>query len=50
MQAVEIGCVVIVSGQAFREFYADPRYTQMLVDFKLDPASTAKINVPDLPF
>jgi hypothetical protein len=36
--------------QAFPEFYADPRYTQMLVDFRLDPASTAKINVPDLPF
>jgi hypothetical protein len=36
--------------QAFPEFYADPRYSQMLVDFKLDPASTAKINVPDLPF
>jgi len=26
------------------------RYRQMLVDFKLDPASTAKFHVPDLPF
>jgi hypothetical protein len=34
----------------FPEFYADPRYRQMLEDFKLDPASTALIDVPKLPF
>ena len=36
--------------QAFPEFYADPRHSQMLKDFKLDPVSTAKIHVPELPF
>jgi hypothetical protein len=55
IRAGEMSAIASVHGdigyrQTFPEFYADPRYSQMLVDFKLDPASRAKINVPDLPF
>ena len=34
----------------FHEFYADPRYVQMLAEFRLDSESTSKIVVPELPF
>jgi TolB-like protein len=34
----------------FPELYADPRYMAIRKEFGLDPESTAKINVPELPF
>jgi len=34
----------------FPEFYAHPGYQKMLEDFGLDPASTARIEIPELPF
>ena len=36
--------------QAFPEFYADPRYAQLLGDFRLDPESVAKMQLDELPF
>jgi adenylate cyclase len=36
--------------RVFPEFVAYPPYQQILKDIKLDPESTAKIRIPDLPF
>jgi len=36
--------------KTFPEFYVQPSYQQMLVDFGLDTASISNIIVPDLPF
>jgi hypothetical protein len=36
--------------RVFPEFFEDERFLPMLKEFGLDPASTAKIVVPNLPF
>lgn len=53
--AAEQGALSMVQGPAswrlvFPEYFSDPRYMEMLKEFKLDPHTTSKIQVPELPF
>jgi len=36
--------------KTFPDFYAQPAYQEMLVDFRLDTESRSKLTVPELPF
>ena len=53
--AAEPGGISLIQGPAswrrvFPEFFSNSGYLQMLEEFRLDPSSTSKIKVPDLPF
>ncbi len=40
----------VLSRETFPEFYADPRYEQLLRELKLDDVSVTAISIPDLSF
>ena len=55
VEAAEPGAITRIQGyqgerSVFPEFFADPRYAQMLEDFKVDPDSVAKMEIQPLPF
>ena len=55
IEDAEPGAIQSIQGRrgyrrVFPEFYSDPRYAQMLKDYKLDPESVARMQIAELPF